>query len=60
MKLYYHGKWVARIIEGCNALNVMILFVAFVVAFSGKWKSTLLFIVFGIVVISFVSSFRNE
>ena len=36
-----------RIIEGCNAVSVFILFVAFVFAFSGNLKKTLLFCGFG-------------
>jgi len=51
VKLFYHGKWVARIIEGCNAVSVMILFVAFVIAFKGKLWQTILFILSGILLI---------
>lgn len=40
----YHNAIVAHIIEGCNAISVIILFIAFVVAFSGNLKPTLLFI----------------
>ena len=42
--MIYNQKYVARIIEGCNAVSVVILFISFVVAFSGKLKPTLLFI----------------
>ena len=44
MKLFYEQKYVARIVEGCNAISVIILFISFVIAFSGKLKITLLFI----------------
>lgn len=44
IKLIYNQKYVARIIEGCNAISVVILFISFVAAFSGKVKPTLLFI----------------
>ncbi|MBY0486253.1 MAG: exosortase family protein XrtF [Flavobacteriaceae bacterium] len=47
VKLFYHGQWVARIIEGCNALSVIILFISFIIAFTGKFKQTFLFIVLG-------------
>lgn len=46
-KIFYEGKYVARIIEGCNAISVIILFIAFVIAFSGRVKTTLLFAVGG-------------
>lgn len=44
MKLFYNQKYVARIVEGCNAISVIILFISFVIAFSGKLKATVLFI----------------
>lgn len=42
-----HQKTVARIIEGCNAVSVIILFVSFVAAFSGKFKTTAFFLIVG-------------
>lgn len=51
VKLIYNQKWVSRVIEGCNALSVMILFVSFIIAFTGKWKTTLLFILSGLLII---------
>jgi exosortase family protein XrtF len=51
IKLYYKNKWVSRVIEGCNALSIIILFISFVIAFSGKIKPTLLFILFGVLII---------
>ncbi|MBF0694257.1 MAG: exosortase family protein XrtF [Flavobacterium sp.] len=58
IKLIYNGNYVARIIEGCNALSVMILFVSFVVAFTGKFRTTVLFMVFGCVLIHFLNISR--
>ncbi len=54
----YNNKYVIRIIEGCNAVSVIILFVSFVIAFSGKFKSTLLFILFGILLIYVLNVIR--
>ena len=51
MKLYINGKYLAHIIEGCNAVSIMILFVAFVISFAQHWKKTLLFILAGAVLI---------
>lgn len=51
VKLFYKGKYISRIIEGCNALSVIILFISFVIAFTGKFKKTILFIAFGTVLI---------
>lgn len=58
VKLFYRDKFVARIIEGCNALSVIILFIAFVVAFTGKWKSTILFIIGGSLLIHILNITR--
>lgn len=51
VKMYYHNKWVSRIIEGCNGLSIIILFVSFVMAFSGNFKHTFSFILAGIFLI---------
>ncbi|WP_452225208.1 exosortase family protein XrtF [Lacinutrix chionoecetis] len=58
MKLIVRGKYLARIIEGCNAVSVIILFVAFVIAFSGKLKTTFLFLLAGSVIIYIVNLVR--
>jgi len=58
VKIFYKNKYIARIIEGCNAVSVIILFIAFVVAFSGKFKNTLLFIIFGSILIYVLNIFR--
>lgn len=58
VKLYYKNKYISRIIEGCNGLSVMILFVAFVIAFSGKFKNTIVFILLGLVVIHVLNVLR--
>lgn len=58
VKLILEGKYLSRVVEGCNAVSVMILFVAFVVAFSGKLKHTLLFIFSGILIIHVLNVLR--
>ncbi len=47
---YVKGKYVSRMVEGCNAISVMILFVAFVFAFY-KGLRTFLFAGAGIVLL---------
>ena len=51
LKLIINEKYVARIIEGCNSLSVIILFASFVIAFSGKPKTTFFYILSGSVLI---------
>jgi exosortase family protein XrtF len=40
-----------RIIEGCNAVSVMILFISFCIAFSAYFVRTFLYIIFGLIII---------
>jgi len=58
MKLFYNTKYVARIVEGCNAVSVIILFLSFVIAFSGKLITTVLYIVGGSLVIYLLNVLR--
>ena len=51
VKLFYKGKYISRIIEGCNAVSVIILFISFVIAFTGKFKNTILYLLFGCILI---------
>lgn len=47
VKLLIHGKYTARVIEGCNSVSIIILFVAFIVAFAGSLKATIIYSVLG-------------
>lgn len=57
-RLHLEGKYIARIVEGCNAISVMILFVSFIFAFKGSVKATAVYIVSGIVLIHVLNIFR--
>ena len=57
-KVILNGVYLADIIEGCNAVSVMILFVSFVAAFSGKLKETTLFIILGVLSIYVLNVIR--
>ncbi len=58
IKLIINGVYVSRVVEGCNALSVIILFAAFVVAFSGKWFRTIGFLLVGSVLIHLMNILR--
>lgn len=58
IKLFVENKFVARVVEGCNAFSVIILFIAFVIAFKGTFKKTLLFILIGSVLIYVLNVIR--
>jgi len=50
-KVFINQNYVARIVEGCNAFSVIILFASFIVAFSSTWKKTIVFIFAGAILI---------
>lgn len=58
MKLILEGKYLARVIEGCNGMSIIILFVSFIVAFSGKIKTTVLYLLSGSVILYVVNLLR--
>lgn len=58
MKVILNEKYIARIIEGCNSFSVIILFVSFVIAFSGRFKETFLFVFSGSILIYTVNLLR--
>ena len=58
INLFYNQVHIARIIEGCNGLSVIILFVSFIVAFSGKLKTTILYILGGSLIIYVLNLLR--
>ncbi len=47
MRLYVENIYLAKIIEGCNSISVIILFMAFIISFSENFKKTFLFILTG-------------
>lgn len=56
--IYFEGNYGSYINEGCNAISIMIIFVAFIVAFSTTWKQTLAYILGGLVLIQIMNVFR--
>ncbi len=58
MKLFVEEQYLARIIEGCNSMSIIILFTSFIVAFAQKWKKTILYIFAGAVLIYGVNILR--
>ncbi len=58
MILEVHGRPIAQVVEGCNAVSVIILFMAFVIAFGQGLRKTTLFIFVGAVLIYAINIFR--
>lgn len=49
---------IARVIEGCNAISIIILFISFIISFSAKFTSTFLYIITGSFIIYTVNVVR--
>jgi exosortase family protein XrtF len=58
IKLFLKDVYLARVIEGCNSLSIIILFIAFIIAFPGSFKKTFLYAVFGSLIIYGVNILR--
>ncbi|MBN8575735.1 MAG: exosortase family protein XrtF [Cytophagales bacterium] len=52
------GRRIISVYEGCNSLNVMIVFVAFVVAYKGKFRMAALFVPMGLLIIYLINILR--
>lgn len=57
-KVIVNDTYTARIVEGCNSVSVLILFVTFIIAFRGSWKHTVLYSLGGIILLYFTNLFR--
>jgi len=44
MKIFIENKFVARLVEGCNSVSIIILFISFIIAFADSFKATLIYI----------------
>ena len=58
VKLLLNGYYVARVIEGCNSVSVIILFLSFIVAFPGTIKATLIYSAIGVLIIYGINVLR--
>lgn len=58
MLLHINGKALIRVVEGCNAVSVIILFLSFVLALAQQARDTLLYIFAGAVLIYVLNLFR--
>ena len=58
MKVILNNTYVSRVIEGCNSISIIILFIAFIVAFRGGIKETIIFGAIGSIIIYGVNIIR--
>jgi len=53
-----NNKTIVSVFEGCNSLNVMVVFISFIVAFTGTVRKTIIFGAIGIALIYVANLFR--
>lgn len=58
MSIAIGQNYIVRVIEGCNSISVLIMFLSFILAFHAGWKSTLLYIIAGSAVIYVLNVLR--
>lgn len=58
MNLFVENQKVAIVVEGCNAISILILFASFIIAFAKSFKKTLLFILCSISLIYLINIVR--
>ncbi len=58
LQLYINEIFLARIIEGCNSISIIILFTSFILSFFARFKITLLYIITGAVIIYIMNIVR--
>ncbi len=58
MKFFVGDVHASNIVEGCNSISIIILFLTFIIAFSGSLKATIIYGVVGSVIIYVVNLFR--
>lgn len=58
MKFYVGNVYAIRVVEGCNSISIIILFLAFIIAFSGSLKATILYGIAGSFIIYVINIAR--
>jgi len=58
LKLFVNDVFLARIVEGCNSISIIILFTSFILSFFAKFKVSFLYIFAGAVLIYIANILR--
>ena len=58
IKIIVDNVYIARVIEGCNSMSILILFISFIVAFSGPKMLTFVYAIIGSLVIYAINILR--
>ena len=58
MRLLVEGEWGSIVNEGCNAISILIIFIAFILAFYTNFKQTISYIIISLIVLFVMNIFR--
>ena len=58
VKILIEGNYTSRVIEGCNSVSIIILFIAFIIAFAGSLKATIIYVLLGSLFIYIINVVR--
>ncbi len=58
IKLMLDGYYISRVVEGCNSISIIILFISFIIAFSNGFMRTGIYILTGSLLIYIVNIIR--
>jgi exosortase family protein XrtF len=56
--LFLNGNWLVKVMEGCNGISVIIIFISFILAFPDVWKKKWRYILGGTLAIWMVNLLR--
>ncbi len=57
--IYINGKQSVKVANPCNGLELFVLFVGFLIAFPGEWKSKVIYSAIGVLLICLVNIIRE-
>lgn len=58
MRLWVDGDWGSIVNEGCNAISILIIFIAFILAFYTNFKQTISYIIVSLILLFILNIFR--
>ena len=56
--IYHHGEKVLHIANVCNGLELIVLYIGFIVCMPSSFKRKLLYIIFGVIILDLINIFR--
>ena len=58
MMFMVNESYVVKIVEGCSSISIIVLFLAFIISFKGRWYHTIWYAIIGVILIYVVNILR--